>query len=343
LAALAAILKALRQAVARDLGALDSLGANNFFLFVALLVAGALNSGVPPKSAEPFFVVLGFLLLFPLSADPLTKIPATRRALWPLTGRQRIGLRLASLAFSPVVWVAVLILLRAAKPGMALAFLALSIGVQGAVVLTQRVTTRAPQVNLLRHIPRFPGRLGGLVRKDLREMLSVLDVYVAVALSVGGAAYRMFAAHPDPAAFGILSLLVALALSTYAQSLFGLELGSGMTRYRLLPLPGWEILLAKDAAFLGILLVFVLPLQPAAGLTFGLVALAIGHHTSVSQHLAHQRWRFTGGRVFACALQVVGGMALGFAEIQHGVAVLAAVIIIWGLSVWWYGSHVTRI
>jgi hypothetical protein len=45
-------------------------------------------------------------------------------------------------------------------------------------------------------------------------------------------------------------------MSTYAQSLFGLELGSGsgMTRYHLLPLGGWEILLAKDIAFLAMLL-----------------------------------------------------------------------------------------
>jgi len=69
LAALFAILKALRRAVGRDLGTLQSVKINNLFLFVALLVYGALASGQPPKSAEPFFVLLGFLLLFPLSSD----------------------------------------------------------------------------------------------------------------------------------------------------------------------------------------------------------------------------------------------------------------------------------
>ena len=48
----------------------------------------------------------------------------------------------------------------------------------------------------------------------------------------------------------VLSILIALALITYAQSLFGVDFGSGMTLYRLLPLRGWEILLAKDLAFL---------------------------------------------------------------------------------------------
>ncbi len=62
MAALFAILKALRRAVGRDLGTLQSVKINNLFLFVALLVYGALASGQPPKSAEPFFVLLGFLV-----------------------------------------------------------------------------------------------------------------------------------------------------------------------------------------------------------------------------------------------------------------------------------------
>ena len=61
----------------------------------------------------------------------------------------------------------------------------------------------------------------------------------------------------------MIGLLVALALSPYAQSLFGLDLESGVTRYRLLPLRGWEVLTAKDIAFLGLLFVLLLPLNPA--------------------------------------------------------------------------------
>jgi hypothetical protein len=120
--------------------------------------------------------------------------------------------------------------------------------------LGRHAARRDPHWNLLRHIPQFPGRLGGLVRKNMREILSLLDPYAALLMSIGGGAYRLFGAHPDPEAFAIIGLLVALTMSTYAQSLFGLELGSGsgMTRYRLLPLGGWEILLAKDIAFLAI-------------------------------------------------------------------------------------------
>jgi hypothetical protein len=322
--ALAAILKAVRRAVARDLGTLQSIKVNNLFLFVALLSYGALNSGQPPKSAYPFFVLLGFLLLFPLSSDPLGKIPASRLGLWPLSGGQRLGLRFASLALSPVTWIGVLILLKTARPLTALAFFGLAAGVQGAAALGRHAARRDPHWNLLRHIPQFPGRLGGLVRKNMREILSLMDPYAALLLSVGGGAYRLFGTHPDPEAFAIIGLLVALTMSTYAQSLFGLEFGSGMTRYRLLPLRGWEILLAKDIAFLAVLGVLLLPLDPGPGMTLGLAALALGHHSSVLLELPQQRWRFTGGRLWPVgAVQALSGMALGFLEWERGWVVLA--------------------
>jgi len=338
MAALLAVLKALRRAVARDLGTLASIKVNNIFLFVALLIYGALNSGQAPKSAYPFFVLLGFLLLFPLSSDPLGKIPPARLALWPLTAGQRLGLRLASLALSPVAWIGVLVLLKTARPLMALAFCALAAGVQAAAALGRRAARRDPHWNLLRFIPQFPGRLGGLVRKNVREILSLMDPYAALLLSAGGGLYRLCGVHPDPDAFAILGLLVALTMSTYAQSLFGLELGSGVTRCHLLPLGGWEILLAKDIAFLGVLFALLLPLDPAPGMTFGLAALALGHHSSVLLDLPQQRWRFTGGRLLPVgALQAVGGMALGFLEHQGGIVVLAAAAVAYLVSLHYYG------
>ena len=43
-------------------------------------------------------------------------------------------------------------------------------------------------------------------------------------------------------------------MSSYAQCLFGLDGEGGRSRYRLLPVRGWQLLLAKDAAFLIVLL-----------------------------------------------------------------------------------------
>jgi hypothetical protein len=144
--------------------------------------------------------------------------------------------------------------------------------------------------------------------------------------------------NPAPSAPGVLSVMVALALSTYAQSLFGLDLGRGMTRYKLLPLRGWEVLMAKDAAFLAVLLVLTAPLSIGPGLTFGLTALALGHHSSLHQRIVLKSWRFAGGRLLPVgALQAVGGFGLGFAQIQFGVAVLAPVVALWLVSVFSYG------
>ena len=278
-------------------------------------------------------MLLCLLLLFPMSSDPLSLIPPERLASWPLRRWQRVALRLASLGLSPVIWLVALILWKTASLSLAAVVLALA-------VLAQLIKTRKGRP--LRLVPRIPGRLGGVVRLSLREMLSVLDVYLALVLSLAATAYRLFADRPNPAAFPILSFLVGLALSTYAQSLFGLDLGAGMTRYRLLPLRGWEILLAKDAAYLGVLLILVLPLSPAAGLTFGIAALAIGHHTSVCAPMPQYRWRFAGGRVAFGAAQTIAGVILGFAAQQRGVWVLGLTALVWCASLVWYGRRWDR-
>jgi hypothetical protein len=328
-AALRAILRALRRAVGRDLA--SSVKANNL-LFLGLL----------GRAAEALFVLLGFLLLFPLSSDPMDRIPPARLALWPLSGWQRLGLRLASLALSPVLWIGVLVLVKTRRPGLALALCGLAVGMQGALALGRYIIKRDPHWNLLGDIPQFPGPLGGLVRKNMRETLSLMDPYAAALLSIGGGAYRIFAAQPDPDASSIMSLLVALAMSTCALSLFGLDGDDGVTRCHLLPMRGWEILLAKDLAFLAILFVVLLPLDPWPGLTFGMVALAFGHHSSVLLDLPQQRWRFASGSLPFGAMQVGLAMASGFVEHQRGPLVLALAAVACGASAWYYGRRWER-
>ncbi|MGO4884372.1 MAG: hypothetical protein ACLP59_26660 [Bryobacteraceae bacterium] len=326
---LRAIISALRRAVARDLA--SSFKANNL-LFLGLL----------GRSAEALFMLLGLLLLFPLSSDPLGKIPPARLALWPLSARQRLALRVSSLAFSPVVWIGALILVKTKRWGLALAFCGLAAAMQGALALGRFMVKRDRHWDLLRLVPRVPGRLGGMYRKNLRETLSLLDPYAAALLSLGGGLYRMLAAHPDPAAASIMALLVALAMSTCAQSLFGLDFDSGMTRYSLLPVRGWEILLAKGAAFLTILFVLLLPLDPWPGITFGFAALAVGHHTSVLEDLPQRPWRFAGGNLPFGAVQVAIAMTLGFLEYQRGPAVLALTAMGYAASVYYYGNRWER-
>jgi hypothetical protein len=88
-----AILKALSVAYRRDWTAFQSLAGNNFFLATVFFLGNA---------GSFIYLILGLVLLFPLSTDPLRKIPPSRLALWPLDGRDRWILRLASPWINPL-------------------------------------------------------------------------------------------------------------------------------------------------------------------------------------------------------------------------------------------------
>ena len=212
----AAVLKALGRVVWRDLRSYNSLIGNNFFLFV-LLLAQQLSAGLF------FILILGLLLLFPLSADPLAKVPRERLEAWPIARRGRVALRLGSMLLSPAAWITVAVVVKTSSIAAGASFLALAACAQATGVLGARLIARAPQWDALRWIPEFPGRWGGLVSKDLRQMLRVLDFYLALLLSLSGILYRLLGRPADPEAFPILAIMVILALSTYGQCLFGLD------------------------------------------------------------------------------------------------------------------------
>jgi len=322
-----ALLGALAKCARRDLAGYASLKTNNFFLFVALLIWGALESGVEPASSYPFLLALGLLLLFPASGDPLEMIPRVRLDLWPLTRGSRALLRAGGLLFSPLLWLMAVLLARHAHPWVVLGFLAPAVVVR-AWGGRSRITVR----------PVPPSSIcPPLVANNLRQLFSVLDTYLALLIGAGGGLWRLVAPHPDPAAFPILALGAALALSTCAQCAFALEGESGMTRYRVLPLRGWRIVLAKDAAFLGVLLLAVLPLSVLHGMAFGLAALALGHYPSLRVQLPQQRWRFTSGRVLWGVLQILVGAILG---LNAAIGIAAG---LYALSLWWAGREWDRL
>jgi hypothetical protein len=318
------VVRALWRAVRRDLGTFAAFRANNFFFFVALLIYGALQSGTMPVSSYPFIVLLGFLMLFPLAADPLAKIPRARLVSWPLRPPQRALLRTAALALNPVFWIAAALLLSASKA--ALALIAIPVLTNGLV---------RPQWHPLRRMPSIPCRLAEPIRANLRQMFTVLDTWLAICIAIVA---HLPVVPPD--ARPILSMLVALALSTYAQCLFSLD--GPPTRYRVLPLPGWQVILAKDAAYLAILLVLTAAIAPAPALAFGLTALALGRYPSITSRLPVERWRFSGGRVFVGVLQLVLGAALGNAEAAYAPAPLLIAAGAWVTSVWLGGRSLFR-
>jgi hypothetical protein len=338
------ILAALSRAVRREVGSFRTLTVNNFFFFIALMAYSAQQSSLEPKSAYPFLLLLLIVMLFPLSSDPLDKVPPSRRALWPLSSGQRIELRIASVLLSPVLWLAIaLMLFRRIRPATAMAFFTAVAGVQIVALFGRAALSKMPRWSALKYVPSFPGKLGGLIRNHLRQLFQVLDSYVALILVLASCAYRFLANKPDPEAFSILALMIALIMSTYAQCLFGLD---PQTRYRLFPLHGWEVLLSKDVAFLALLLVLVLPLDPIAGLTFGLFALAVGHHASVFEQLRLRRWRFSGGRAYIGVIQCIGGFVFGISAHRVSPAFLFVSAAAWLISLvvygWLWGRHSCR-
>jgi hypothetical protein len=330
MARLFAILRALARAFQRGEKSFGSLAGNNFFL-VAVLFLG--------KAGTFLFLIMGLVILFPLSTDPLRKIPASRLALWPLERREYWLLRAVSPWVNPMTWVIAALALWAAHGSVTVGLWALAAGLFAAGFAISELPLPSGSA-LWRRVPHFPGPLDQLMRKNLREMFSTLDFYCALLLSLSMSAYRIAGLALPAEAFMAMTVLVVVALSSYAQCLFGLDGAGGLSRYRLLPVRGWQILAAKDAAFLLIVVVLVAPLAPLAGIGAALVALAMGRRSSVEDPRPQMRWRFSAGTQPIYGVVEVMVMASAASAIFFTSAlVLAPCVLAWLGSLWWYGRR----
>jgi hypothetical protein len=330
MARLFAILKALSRAFQRGEKSFGSLAGNNFFL-VAVLFLG--------KAGTFLFLIMGLVILFPLSTDPLRKIPPSRLALWPLERREHWLLRALSPWVNPMTWVIMALALWAAKGSVTVGLWGLAAGLfaAGFVISELRLPSGAA---MWRRMPHFPGPLDQLIRKNLREMLCTLDFYCALLLSLSAGIYRAAGLGLPQEAFMAMTVLVVVALSSYAQCLFGLDGAGGLSRYRLLPLRGWQILAAKDAAFLLVTVVLVAPLAPLSGLGAALVALAMGRKPAVEDPRAQVRWRFSAGTSPVYGVVEVMVMASAASAIfLTSVWILLPCVLAWLGSLWWYGRR----
>ncbi len=333
MARLAAVLKALARAVGRDQKSLQSVVGNNFFIVTALLLQ---------RAGAFIYLIIGLTLLFPLSTDPLRKIPASRLALWPLDARERRLLRLLSPWINPMTWILAGLAVWAGRGALTFGLWALIAGLVAAGFLLSDLPF-APAYAIWRRIPRFPGLLNHLIRKNLREILSTLDFYCALVLSLVTLLFRVSGRPLPNEARLALSVLVVLALSSYAQCLFGLDGPGGLSRYHLLPLRGWQILAAKDAAFLVVLALVLLPAAWLAGFGAALMALAVGHGASVNQPRAQTRWRFSSGASVMLGIGQAVLMGVAAAAIFFTSALfLIPCAIAWLASLWAAGRTIDR-
>ncbi|HXJ41781.1 MAG TPA: hypothetical protein VNH18_21065 [Bryobacteraceae bacterium] len=330
MAGLAPILKALATVAKRERGSFRTMAMNNFFVFGALLLG--------PAGAF-LFLIGGLVVLFPLSADPLRSVPQERLALWPLNKGERFRLRLLSPWINPLTWLLAALAIWAIRRTESRSLVALCTALVGVGFFFPNISG---EPRFLSWIPAPRGPLFQLARKNLREMLLTLDVWVASILSFSGVAFCIFMPTLDPEFRPLLSLLVVLAVSSLAQCLFGLESRTGLLRYKLMPIPGWQVLAAKNAAFLAIVILLTAPLAPACGLAAGLATLVFGHGPSL-QLREQKRWRFSSGSDFKNGLVQVFAMA--------GAGITAARTSLWILPVcalacigttWWFGRKLRQ-
>ena len=334
MARLGAILKALGRAMAREQKSIWSLASNNFFLFsVFVLQAGG----------GFIFLIIGMVLLFPLSTDPLRRIPASRLGVWPLERRELWVLRAVSPWINPMTWAIAALAVWTAHGKATIGLWALVAGLVASGVVLSSLPVSLSQ-GMWRLVPEFPGPLNQLIRKNLREMLCTMDVYCALLLSLSVLGFRITLPRMPREAFLMITILVVVALSSYAQCLFGLDGKSGLARYRLLPLPGWQILAAKDIAFLLVMIPLTLPLAPLAGIGGALMALAAGHFTSVNAPRPQVRWRFTTGASLGKGIvQVLAIMVSASTIYFYSAWILIVCVAALAVSVWWCGRLVEQV
>jgi hypothetical protein len=282
------------------------------------------------------YLVLALILLFPLSSDPLRTVPPERLGLWHLTRRERMALRAAALVMNPLSWIMAILLFIGLRQHFDWTLAAVLGGMLALSLFVPPISGSVFDI-LRRCVPAFGGWFGFLVAKDLRQMLSVLDVYCALVLSATGFAFRSMDRSAPPEAMLAISILIVLALSSYAQSLFGLD-GAAIARCRLMPLRGWQVLASKDAAFLIVAALLTAPLAPVAGISAAFVALAIGHAPTVYELREQRRGRFSTGASFGNG--IVQAIAMAFAAgatFRVSVLFVLPCAVAGVVSLWWYG------
>ena len=331
MARVSAILKALRTAFRRDWKSFGSIAVNNFFTVTLFFL----------RQAGVFvYLIAAVVVLFPMSTDPLRKIPRSRLDLWPLSTRDLRLLRFLSPWVNPVTWLLAGLAVWAARGRLTAGVWALVAGVFAAGFFLSDLPV-ARGIWFWRRLPTFPGPLNQLIRKNLREILSTLDFYVALLLALAATAWRVAGPPLPREAWLQMTLLALLALSSYTQCLFGLDGDGGLSRYRLLPLPGWQLLAAKDVAFLVIGVLLSLPLAPLAGLGGALVCIAFGHSPSVKERREQVRWRFsTGVSLYFGFVQVIAMAIAGAAIELSSTWFLLPCVAVWAGSLWWHGRQV---
>jgi hypothetical protein len=168
---------------------------------------------------------------------------------------------------------------------------------------------------------RFPGRLGGLVRKEQNYFRKLPIVWIGLLITLAYSQIFWFGA-PHPVTFQVIILIVFSINMALPTNSFGLDEPQEINRYLLFPLRGRDILLGKNLGFaiiVGLQLSVTLPfafwrlgwrevsfgLIEAAALSFAYMAW--GNLDSVSAPYKMRFYRESGG---GSLVDAIIGMAL---------------------------------
>lgn len=313
------VLGAVSRAANRGSRSLWQVSGNNMvYLGVTLMF-------MTDTGAFVFFLVLIAIILFlPSSSDPMASVPGERLELWPLTAWERRGLRVVSPLLNPLLWALLALMAWKRMTWELWAFVA-SLFLAGFIGSSFRMP--------IMWVPRIPlGILTLMVRKDLRQSLTALDLYCTLLIAVPAYWMRLTGMLPVEAHAPLTGVVITL-MSTMALTLFGLDGASGVMRYRLWPISGSWVLAAKGIAYLLLILLVTLPLSPFAGLAGALIALAVGQWVSVKLMVPQSRWRFRVSKSFASSITQMVFALFGFALVsQLGVLWLVLCIGVYAIS-----------
>lgn len=341
MAAIAAVIVAVFLSAWRSLRKTSSFTGNNLVAFIALLMAAEPRNR--PSVTAVFYLIIGMLLILPLSQELTRRIPSIRLRVWPLNSSQKVIIFGINLLSNPLIAIAILFGLLSGDRQVGLGLLLIGAVAPAAVFAGNALAEHLAAWSPFRLITRPPGRLGGLVQSQIRTLLQMLDVYFALMTAIGGVIYTRFAAKPDPAASIVLGCLVVLLMSTSAQGYATFDAQASQTRMRLLPASGVALLLAKDTAWMLLTIPLIIWFRPLTALASALAVLLIGHSTSAKQPIEQRRWSFATGRLVPQGLlQLISLAGAASAVQQWGWLAFAAVAASYGASLWWWGHQWDR-
>ncbi len=182
------------------------------------------------------------------------------------------------------------------KPfGPLAALLAITIAVFGLSLLTftkglQYAGNRRSQRFTVLGTINFPGRFGGLIKKDLRYFTRLLDGYFILPIVILFVIYLISNPNPDAAMAGVVLVTLFLPFISLVSNCFGLDSPLGLDRYTLFPLSGRDILLSKNLSFALLFTILIGALFPLAFWRFGAGVTALGFIEVILMGLAYLAW-----------------------------------------------------